>query len=161
MEAFAIIKVLTLAAISFVIAISWTPLLTHYLYKYKLGKQIRDDGSTPIFSELHAGKSGTPTMGGLLIWVTVLFLALVLAYLSLFFPDSFIGKLSFLSRPQTLLPLGALVASAMVGIIDDLWNVRRIGPNGGGLKMKHRLMISGTFSCLLIGLLRTARVSLQ
>jgi len=42
-----------------------------------MGKHIRDDGSTPIFTALHAHKAGTPTMGGLLIWVTVLIFSLV------------------------------------------------------------------------------------
>lgn len=141
METFAIIKVLSLAAISFIIAIAWTPVLTHFLYKHKLGKQIRDEASAPIFSRLHAKKSGTPTMGGLLIWVTVLVLAIVLAYIAILWPDTLIARLSFLTRSQTLLPLGALVASAVVGLIDDLWNVRRIGPKGGGLRVRHRLLI--------------------
>jgi phospho-N-acetylmuramoyl-pentapeptide-transferase len=50
-------------------------------------------------------------------------------------------KLNFLTRSQTLLPLGALVASAFVGLVDDYFNVKRIGPNGGGLRMRHRLII--------------------
>ena len=49
--------------------------------------------------------------------------------------------LNFLSRPQTLLPLGALVASALVGFIDDYLNVRKIGPSGGGLNMRQRLLL--------------------
>lgn len=141
METFALIKILILSAISFVVTIVWTPLLTHVLYKYKLGKQIRDEASAPVFSQLHAKKSGTPTMGGVLVWATTLVLAIVFAYVWLFFPESFLGRLSFLTRPQTLLPLGALVASALVGLVDDYWNIRRIGPNGGGLRMRHRLVI--------------------
>jgi len=148
MDPFAIVKALSLAAISFVIAIAWTPLLTHFLYKYKLGKQIRDEASTPVFSGLHAKKSGTPVMGGLIIWVTVLVLALVFLVLAIFWPESFWGRLSFLTRSQTLLPLGALVASAIVGVIDDLWNVRRIGPHGGGLSIKHRLIIYTAISAI-------------
>jgi len=49
--------------------------------------------------------------------------------------------LNFLSRSQTLLPLGALVGSAVVGLIDDYLNVKKIGPRGGGLNMKHRLIL--------------------
>lgn len=51
------------------------------------------------------------------------------------------GSLSFLTRGETLLPLGALVASALVGMGDDLLGVFRIGPSGGGLRMKHRILL--------------------
>lgn len=141
METFAIIKILILTSVSFIVTFAWTPLLTHVLYKYKLGKQIRDEASAPIFSKMHAKKSGTPTMGGVLIWVTTLLLALVFGYLWFLAPNSFWGHLNFLTRSQTLLPLGALVASAIVGLVDDYYNVRRIGPHGGGLRMRHRLII--------------------
>ncbi len=46
-----------------------------------------------------------------------------------------------MTRSETLLPLGALVASAVVGFVDDYFNVRGIGPKGGGLRMRHRLLI--------------------
>lgn len=141
MDSFSVIKIFLLAALSFVLAMAWTPALTHFLYKYKLGKQIRDGKSAPIMSSLHKGKSGTPTMGGVLIWVTVLFLALLFFYLGQWTNIEIFKKLDFLTRSQTLLPLGALVASALVGLLDDYLNVRRIGPNGGGLRMRHRLMI--------------------
>jgi phospho-N-acetylmuramoyl-pentapeptide-transferase len=138
MENIAVIKIFILTTLSFVIAIVWTPFLTHFLYKYKLGKQIRDEKSAPIMSGLHKVKSGTPTMGGILIWLTVLALALVFYYLSVL---GILPDLNFLSRKETLLPLGALVASALVGLVDDFLNVRRIGPNGGGMKMRHRLLL--------------------
>mgnify|MGYP001564548046 CR=1 FL=1 len=141
MQLLAIIKIFFLTTLSFVVAILWTPLLTHFLYKYKLGKQIRDARSAPIFSAMHQGKSGTPTMGGVLVWGTALVLILFFHYGNLLFGGAFFGTLNFLSRPQTLLPLGALVASAIVGLVDDYWNVRRLGPKGGGLRMRHRLLL--------------------
>lgn len=136
-----IIKIFVLTALAFIIAMAWTPFLTYILFKYKLGKQIRDEKSAPIMSSLHKSKSGTPTMGGLLVWVTVLFLALLFFYLRQWTNIGIFRKLDFLTRSQTLLPLGALVASALVGFVDDYLNVRRIGPNGGGLRMRHRLMV--------------------
>ncbi len=137
---FAIIKVGILATISFVVAMAWTPALTHFLYKYKLGKNIRSADEAPIYAKLHAAKSGTPVMGGLLVWVTTAVLALVLAALGMWFNGIF-ATLSFLTRSETLLPLGALVASAVVGLVDDYWNVRKIGAHGGGLRARHRLAI--------------------
>jgi phospho-N-acetylmuramoyl-pentapeptide-transferase len=79
-------------------------------------------------------------MGGILIWVTVLALSVVIYYLSQWF-DSWFSFLNFLTRPQTLLPLGALVAAALVGMFDDYLNIRKIGPYGGGLSMRHRLLV--------------------
>ncbi|EKD32803.1 MAG: hypothetical protein ACD_76C00144G0005 [uncultured bacterium] len=141
MSSFDLVRVLLMSAMAFVIAIAWTPALTHVLYKYKLGKTIRDEKSAPIFYRLHLKKSGTPTMGGALVWGTVLALILFIHLLTAIFPDSTIAKFDFLSRAQTLLPLGALVASALVGLVDDYFNVKGIGPNGGGLRMRHRLLI--------------------
>ena len=129
-----------LAALSFIVAFALTPLWFHFLIKWRLGKQIRAEGA-PVFNQMHQKKEGTPTMGGLLIWVTVLFLALLFWILTKLGIDGFIGKLNFLNRSQTLLPLGALVASAIVGLADDLLGIFRIGPKGGGLKMRHRLLI--------------------
>jgi phospho-N-acetylmuramoyl-pentapeptide-transferase len=141
LESFEIVRILVLTTVSFVVAFLWTPALTKMLYTYKLGKRIRDSKEAPIFSQLHAKKSGTPTMGGLLIWVTVLVLAVALSEIARSFPNSFVGQLSFLSRSETLLPLGALVASAIVGLVDDYFNIRGIGPHGGGLRIRHRLLI--------------------
>jgi len=136
-----VIKVFILSTLAFVVTILWTPLLTKFLYKYKLGKQIRDEASAPIFSKMHRVKSGTPTMGGMLIWVTTAVLAVVIFYLAKITNFDLFKQLNFLDRGQTLLPLGILVASAIVGLIDDFFNVKKVGPRGGGLKMKHRLLI--------------------
>lgn len=142
MMEFYIIKVLLFAALSFVIAIFLAPILTHFLYKYKMGKKIRNGGQTPIFSKLHAHKEGTPTMGGILIWGTLLLIILVFYGLSLMFPDTFLQHLNFMSRSETLLPLGALMASALIGLADDWLDVRGKGVlGGGGLKLRHRLLI--------------------
>lgn len=141
MDNAALIQLLVLTTLAFLVAMAWTPPLAHILYKYKLGKQIRDESSAPVFFSLHAKKSGTPTMGGVLIWLTTLILALFFAGIWFIAPGSALGRLNFLTRPQTLLPLGALVASALVGLVDDYYNVRRIGPKGGGLRMRHRLLI--------------------
>lgn len=139
-DLFQISRILGLSALSFAVAIILTPFWTHFLIKYRLGKQIRAEGA-PVFSQLHQKKEGTPTMGGLLIWLTVSLLALIFWGLSKLGFDSIISSLNFLNRSQTLLPLGALVASALVGLTDDLLGIRRIGPKGGGLKMRHRILI--------------------
>ncbi len=139
MELTQITRLLILTSVSFIIAFLSTPLLTHFLFKYRLGKQIRTEGA-PVFAELHGKKEGTPTMGGLLVWVTVAAVALLFWIMSLFF-DGIFSRLNFLSRAQTFLPLGILVFSAILGLLDDLLGIWRIGPKGGGLSMKQRILL--------------------
>lgn len=140
-QVISVTRVAGMATLSFLVALALTPLLTHYLYKYRFGKSIRDSATTPIYSKLHAKKAGTPVGGGIIVWGTVLLLALLFSTLHIFFRSDITAALNFLTRPQTLLPLGALVASAVVGLLDDYFNVRKIGPHGGGLRMKQRLVL--------------------
>ncbi len=144
-----IIKILILTTLSTVVAFLITPIITHFLYKYKFGKQIRSEDKAPIFFRLHKKKEGTPTMGGVIIWITVLVVMFLSYLLYLIFPESGVALLNFFSRSQTLLPLGALLATAIVGLVDDYLGVRKIGKNGGGLGMKQKLLIY--FSIALIG----------
>ncbi|OQB44575.1 MAG: Phospho-N-acetylmuramoyl-pentapeptide-transferase [Parcubacteria group bacterium ADurb.Bin159] len=141
MLTYQIIRIFALSTIAFLVAFVWAPLLTDWLYKNHLSKTIRDSGSTPIFSRLHKSKAGTPTMGGILVWVTTAILVLVIAFLAKITHSPLWEGLNLLSREQTYLPLGVLVASAIVGFVDDLLNVKKIGPNGGGLSVKHRLFL--------------------
>lgn len=139
---FEIIRILFFSALSFIFAILSAPLLAHFLYKYKLGKNIRNNGKTPIYSKLHAHKAGTPTMGGVLIWGTVLVLILFFYIFLKILPGDLFTYFNFLSRAETLLPLGALVASALIGLFDDWLDVKGKGVfGGGGLRLKHRLLI--------------------
>ncbi len=120
----ALIRLFALTALSAILAFLWTPFLTNLLYKYNWRKRIRQ-GETPIYSSLHAQKAQTPTMGGLLIWLTVMVVTLLFN----------------LSREQTWLSLFALVAAGIVGAFDDLLNIKGIGPQGGGLGGRHKLLI--------------------
>ncbi|MFH1632191.1 MAG: phospho-N-acetylmuramoyl-pentapeptide-transferase [bacterium] len=141
LEPFILIKILTLTTLSFVVAILWTPLLTHFLYEHRLGKSLRSTIEAPIFNKLHSKKAGTPTMGGVLVWLTTFAIAMIFFGFWTLAPDSFIGQFNFLTRGQTLLPLGALVASGLVGLADDFLNVRKIGRHGGGIDIRHRLAL--------------------
>ncbi len=140
-DAFAITKILILGTASFLLAISWTPVLTFALYKYRLGKSIRSAVTAPMFAKLHAKKAGVPTMGGVLIWGTTFALAMILAAFAFWAPESTLAELSFLSRSQTWLPIAALVAAGLVGMADDLMNVFKMGSHGGGIHIRHRLLM--------------------
>lgn len=126
---FALAKTFWLATLAFLVAILWTPLFTDFLYKNRLGKRIRqtgfDEKKAPIFYSLHKHKENTPTMGGLLVWITA----------------AVITVLMNLDRGQTWLPLFTLVSTGLVGAADDLMNIFGIGPNAGGLRFRWKLIL--------------------
>jgi len=149
-----IFKVFGLSAFAFFLAISLTPILTHYLYKYQMWKKkARNEalggGETPIFNQLHKEKEvGTPRMGGILIWASTLVVALIFFLASKIFPSEISSKLNFLSRGQTWLPLFTLVVASLVGLIDDFLQIRGGGSYvAGGLSLTKRIGI-----VILIGL---------
>lgn len=141
LDPFALSKILALATLSFILAFAWTPLLTHWLYRHRMGKSIRSAVTAPMFAKMHAKKAGVPTMGGLLMWVTPLIIAFVFFFLAEALPNHFLASLNFLSRSQTWLPLFALVAAGVVGLVDDFLNARGIGSHGGGIHIRHRLIL--------------------
>jgi phospho-N-acetylmuramoyl-pentapeptide-transferase len=139
-DIFQVSRLLGLTGLSFIIAMAWTPGLTHFLYKYRIGKQIRSEGA-PIFNSIHKKKEGTPTMGGILIWGTTLVLAFIFWIFSKLGINGIFTKINFVDRAQTFLPLGILFLAAITGAIDDLLGIFKIGPKGGGLKVRHRLLL--------------------
>jgi len=133
-----LIRILMLAIIAFGVSFIFVNLYWKLIKKYHLGKQIRTDA--PSFYELHQKKEGTPTMAGVVIWLTVLVLSLTFFLLAKWF-NGFWSGFNFLSRSQTYLPLGTMVGAALVGLIDDLLGVFKKGPGGGGLSLRHKLII--------------------
>lgn len=142
-----VMKVLMTGLVAFLFAFLLTPLWTSILYKYKIGIKIKDKSvngeKLTYVSQLHQGKSGTPTMGGVLVWATVLLLIYLSHYLFPLIAEwlgvNFIARLDFLSRSQTWLPLFVLAAAGMLGLFDDWMSVRGIGSNkGGGMRFAMR-----------------------
>ncbi|MBU1089768.1 phospho-N-acetylmuramoyl-pentapeptide-transferase [Patescibacteria group bacterium] len=131
--------ILVFGSLSFLVAMSLTPIFIRFLERNRLGQQIRDtsvDGKvSEIFRELHLKKSGTPTMGGILIWGTVV--AMVL--LSLIPQKMGITTHSLWNRAETYIPLFTLVAAGLLGMLDDWWNIRGIGKQKG-LRVKPKLI---------------------
>jgi len=142
-----VLKVLVTGVLAFVLAFSLTPLWTHILYKYKIGIKIKNNDVTgkklSFVSSLHAHKSGTPTMGGVIVWATVLIMVygihFVFPWLAAWFDVNFLARLDFLKRSQVWLPLFALVAAGVLGLFDDVMSVRGWGSNkGGGMRFAMR-----------------------
>lgn len=116
---------------AFFIAIIIAPFFTKLLIKFKIGKQIRANAmsgeKSTLFTALHQKKSGTPTMGGLLIWGTVLFVAFSSRIISAL---GYFDK-SLLNRKETWIPLFTLGTCGMLGAIDDYLNVQGVGHTKG------------------------------
>lgn len=142
------IRLIFLVIVASVVSLILTPALTTFLYRHHLGKKIRDARETPIFSLLHAGKSETPTMGGILIWGTMLLLLLAFWLLSHVTHSAFLLSLNFWSRSETYLPTAALIGAALIGLVDDFYNVRQRGAHGGGLRARHRLLLYTSIALL-------------
>jgi len=123
-----IIKVITPTAVSFFLGIAITPIVTHYLYKYKCWKKragntkgLGDESGTPIFNELHKEKEvGTPRMGGLVVVASVCITTALFWLVSYFSTGGPSGEIDFLSRTQTWLPFAGFLFGALVGFMEDL-----------------------------------------
>lgn len=109
---------------AFLLAMFLTPVYTFLAYRYKFWKKQRSTSTTgeklSVFTKLHADKfkRNIPTMAGL-IFVTAI------TIVTFFFN---------LDRSQTWLPLAALVGGALVGLLDDVINVRGDGKGVAGLR---------------------------
>ena len=142
MTTFDVMRIFIPATIAFLIGIGLTPFLTHLLYKNRMwkqkgGKNGLDGKPAEIFNQLHEKKEvGTPRFGGIIVWGSVLLTAALLQALWIIFPDAF-AQLAFISRNQTWVPLTALIIGALVGFVDDLFEVR----DRAGLKLRVRLII--------------------
>lgn len=125
------ISILGYGLFAFALALVFTPWFISFLRKNKVGKQLRveamDGKDVPIFRTYHQHKFGTPTMGGLLIWGSILLTVLGSRILSL------LGVVpnSLLQRGQVYLPLFALVTFGILGAVDDYLNIKGVGKKRG------------------------------
>lgn len=126
-----------LTVLSFVAAIALTPLLTNFLYRNKVWKQVKDTAITgekaPVYYKLHKAKQQrrVPTMAGVLIWGVVAAVTLIFN----------------LDRAGTWLPLFTLVAAGCLGLIDDYINIRSVSSGIKGMGAFVKLFLQ-----LLIGI---------
>ena len=146
MDVSSVVKVIAPAVTAFAIGIAITPVLTHYLYKYKAwkkkpGKVALDGQEATEFNKLHElsdHEKHTPRMGGIVIWASSAITILGLSILAQLLPFSEFAKLDFLSREQTWIPLMTLLVGAAVGFVSDLLDIRG---SGNGLSLRRRLFV--------------------
>lgn len=149
---FPIFKILIPATLAFSLGILLTPLLTHYLYAFKVWK--KQGGKTAIgghaateFNRLKGGDEiKTPRMGGIVIWGSLI-LTLIVFYLgSQLWPESLFTDLFFLSRAQTWIPVSTLLIGAAIGFLNDYYDVVH---GGKGLRLSVRIVIITVLSGLI------------
>ncbi len=96
-------------------------------YVQKIREKTVDGKVAKVFRALHLKKEGTPTMGGILIWITVLLVIIFSRSLSFFG----VIEQSLLQRGEVYIPLFTLITVGVLGAIDDWWNVKEIGGKKG------------------------------
>lgn len=149
---YSLIKILVPATTAFVIGILITPILTHYLYKHKAwkkqgGKIALNGEAAEEFNRLKANEeTKTPRMGGIVIWGSVLLTAILLFALQQLFPNVPLANLDFFSREQTWVPLAALLVGALIGFLNDFYDIVH---GGRGIRLSVRLIIISILSSLV------------
>lgn len=116
---------------AFLLAMFLTPIYTLMAYRFKFWKKQRTESTTgeqlKVFTKLHANKfkRNIPTMAGVVF-------VLAITVVTFFFN---------LERSQTWLPLAALVGGALVGLLDDIINVRGSGKGVAGLRSQLKFLM--------------------
>lgn len=147
-----ILKVFIPAIISFIVGIGTAPILTHFLYKYKIWKKKggkgkgMGGGKTPVFDALKGEEeTKTPRMGGILIWGSTAITLFGIFLVATLAPDTTAAEFDFLTRSQTWVPAALFFLGALVGLIDDILEVTQ---GSMGLSLPIRLGAVGGSSLL-------------
>lgn len=110
----ALVHILWLAVASFILSMAITPLYTTAAYHWKWWKKQRTDawsgGAATVYNKLHAAKHkrNIPNMAGLIFIASITIVTLLFN----------------LNRGQTWLPLAGLLGAGLIGLIDDVMNIR-------------------------------------
>ncbi len=109
-----LVHILLLGFLGFLLAMALTPVFTTYAYKYEWWKKQRTDswsgGEATVYAKLHAAKHqrNVPNMAGLIFVIAITIVTLF-------------GNLS---RGQTWLPLAGMLAAGLIGLVDDVMNIK-------------------------------------
>ena len=124
-----LVRILLLGFLGFAFSMVITPIYTTLAYKYQWWKKPRERSITgevaTVFHKLHAAKHKRliPTMAG------IVFLAAV----------SLVTILFNFERTETWLPLAAFFGAGLIGLLDDIINIRGTGKGVAGLPSKLKL----------------------
>lgn len=133
-----LLTILVLGIAGFVLSMGITPLYTKLAYRYQWWKRPRSLTLTgqpaTVFNSLHAEKHKRhiPTMAGVIFIVSAAVLTWAFNW----------------DRSETWLPVAAFAGAALVGLVDDIINIRGDGSGVAGLPSKVKLLL-----ITLVGLL--------
>ena len=131
-------EILLLSLLTLFLAMLLTPVYTHFAYKYKWWKLSRSHSVTgeelKVIAQFRI-KRRVPLMAGLIIMFSVVGVTLLFN----------------LDRAQTWLPLAGFIGGGIVGLIDDIINVRGSGGKVAGLRtsVKFTMIIAVALACAL------------
>lgn len=126
-----LVKVFALSVLAFLLAMVLTPVYTFIAYKYKFWKKPRTTSTTgellQVFSKLHKSKLSRhiPTMAGMITIISIATITLIFNW----------------NREQTWLPLAALIGGGIIGLIDDIINIRGTGKGVSGLRSSLKFLM--------------------
>lgn len=129
---------LTLGAITFLLTAIWGGPFVEILRRLRVGKQIRETGP-----QSHLTKTGTPTMGGILIVVPVVLITLGLNLARLVQEE--------LTGSSILLPLFVLLTFGILGAIDDIEGIRGLRERGEGIRARTKFVAQVVLAVLVTG----------
>jgi phospho-N-acetylmuramoyl-pentapeptide-transferase len=132
-----LIRILSFGFFGFALSMLITPIYTTVAYKNEWWKRQRTDawsgGKATVYAKLHAAKHkrNIPTMAGLIF---ILAIALV----------TLVGNLS---RGQTWLPLAGLLGAGLIGLVDDVMNIKSTGKGIAGMRARTKF---GLYSLVVL-----------
>ncbi len=152
MEPIILVKVFAPSVLAFIFGILITPFVTHYLFRYKVWK--KQPGKTALggheaseFNRIKgAEETKTPRMGGVVIWASVFLTVLSLFALKHLWPQSIFSQLDFFSRSQTWIPLAVFALGALVGLLNDYYDITH---GGKGLRLRLRILLISLLATLI------------
>ena len=118
--------------LSFIITVILSLCIIPYLKKLKIGQVVRTDGP-----KSHLEKSGTPTMGGIMMLIAILVILTIFAF-----------KYHIL-----VLPIVLIAGFGIVGFVDD--RKKLVEHSSDGISAKMKMMLLFVFSAIFIVLYLT------
>lgn len=122
-------KILTPLLIGFIFSIVLGPIFIPILHKLKFGQNIRKEGP-----KNHQKKAGTPTMGGLIFFISVAATILIMGYKAM---------------DKEMIILYSFLAFGFIGFLDDMLKI--IHKDNLGLKAGQKMLLLLIFSVVIAG----------
>jgi phospho-N-acetylmuramoyl-pentapeptide-transferase len=121
------------AGTAFIISLIMGPFMIRRLRSLKFGQQVRKEHVESLHETFHGRKQGTPTMGGLLIILSVTLSSLLWA---------------IPTNAYVILAIATMAYMGLVGFLDDLLKIKRL--NSNGLNKRGKLALQTLWVVLML-----------